>query len=60
MDQILIQLTQYGALGVFAGASFIAYYRLSNRLLSVIESNTRAFERLAGIISELKQNLERK
>ncbi|MGB7569582.1 MAG: hypothetical protein WBM07_17090 [Chitinivibrionales bacterium] len=50
MEQFLLSLTQYGALGIVAGASLYSFIKLSNRLLGVIESNTRAMERLSGII----------
>jgi hypothetical protein len=55
MDHFVIELAQYGALGIVAGVSLFAYIRLSNKLIDLIEKHTRAFEQLTAVITASTQ-----
>lgn len=55
MDRIIELFAQYGALGIVAGVSLAAYIKLSGKLVSIIENNTRAMERLTAIITSFQR-----
>lgn len=52
MEDLLTKFGDYGVLGLVAGILFFQMSRLQNRLLDIIEKNTKAFEELRAIIDK--------
>lgn len=53
MEDFITKFGDFGALGVVAGVLFFLMSRLQNKLIDIIEKNTKAFEELRAIIDRL-------
>lgn len=52
MEPIIQSFVQLGALGVMCAALFYLVFFLTNKLVGVIESNTKAMTELKGVIDK--------
>ena len=58
MEPLLEKFGDYGVMGLVAAVLFFQMSRLQNKLLEIIEKNTRAFDELKAIIAQC-QNLHK-
>lgn len=52
MEELIAKFGDYGVLGIVAGILFFQMSRLQNKLLEIIEKNTKAFEELRAMIDK--------
>ena len=55
MEQLLSKLCEFGAVGIVAAVCLWQYIGVTNKLLGVIEANTRAMVELKEIIKNKVQ-----
>lgn len=56
MNEIIAQLSQYGALGIISGCLLYNTFKKQNIVLKVITDNTKALTELCTLIKNLKSS----
>lgn len=52
MEELLAKFADYGIMGLMVGVLFFQMSKLQNKLLEIIEKNTKAFDDLKSIIEK--------